>query len=252
MANASLVIGNWKMNGNAALTRSMTDALRSAQQPTDSVKVVVCPPFTLLGELTRHCYYDNIAVGAQNVNANENGAHTGEVSIEMLKELGVEYVIIGHSERRAMYGDSDDVVAAKTAAATAAGLQAVLCVGEDKQQRDDDKTWHVVEQQLQAACEQLSAEQASKLVVAYEPIWAIGTGETATPAQAEQIHAQIRAWLTERFAAVGEKIEILYGGSVKADNAAELFAQQHIDGGLIGGASLKEDQFVAIVQAAQG
>lgn len=252
MANASLVIGNWKMNGSQALTRSMAAALRTSMTACADVSVVVCPPFTLLSELTQHCYYDNIAVGAQNVNANENGAHTGEVSLSMLKELAVEYVIVGHSERRAMYGDDNAVVAAKVAAVTDANLHAVLCVGEDKQQRDEDKTWQVVEQQLQAACEELSAEQAGKLVVAYEPIWAIGTGETATPEQAEQVHAKIREWLVTRFAAVGEKIEILYGGSVKADNAAELFAQQHIDGGLIGGASLKEDQFVAIVQAAQG
>lgn len=252
MANASLVIGNWKMNGSQTLTRSMAGALRAAVPACGDTKVVVCPPFTLLGDLTRQCYYDNIAVGAQNVNANENGAHTGEVSLTMLKELAVEYVIVGHSERRAMYGDDDTAVAAKVAAVTDAKLIAVLCVGEDKQQRDEGNTWQVVEQQLQAACEGLSAEQASKLVIAYEPIWAIGTGETATPEQAEQVHANIREWLVQRFAAVGEKIEILYGGSVKADNAAELFAQQHIDGGLIGGASLKEDQFVAIVQAAQG
>lgn len=252
MANASLVIGNWKMNGNQQLVRSMTDALRATVPSCGDVKVVMCPPFTLLSDLTRTCYYDNIAVGAQNVNANENGAHTGEVSLSMLKELAVEYVIVGHSERRAMYGDDNDTVAEKVTAVTAANLHAVLCVGEDKQQHDDGKTWPVVEQQLTSACEGLSAQQATHLVIAYEPIWAIGTGETATPEQAEQVHEKIRQWLTQRFAAVGEKIEILYGGSVKADNAAELFAQQHIDGGLIGGASLKEDQFVAIVQAAQG
>ncbi|TDP39006.1 triosephosphate isomerase [Idiomarina aquatica] len=252
MANASLVIGNWKMNGSQALTRSMADALRAAVPSCGDTKVVVCPPYTLLAELTRHCYYDGIAVGAQNVNANENGAHTGEVSLTMLKELAVEYVIVGHSERRAMYGDDNSAVAAKVTAVTQAKLNAVLCVGEDKQQYDAGNTWQVVEQQLQAACAELTPEQAAKLVVAYEPIWAIGTGETATPAQAEEVHANIRQWLVKRFAAIGEKIEILYGGSVKADNAAELFAQQHIDGGLIGGASLKEDQFVAIVQAAQG
>ena len=252
MANASLIIGNWKMNGGSARTRSMSAALRDVIPNNGDVTVVICPPFTLLSELSQQCYYDNIAIGAQNVNAHDNGAHTGEISLSMLKDLAVEYVIVGHSERRAMYGDSDKAVAEKVAAVTQAGLTAVLCVGEDKQQRDDDKTWQVVEQQLQAACDGLSAKQAANLVVAYEPIWAIGTGETATPAQAEQLHAQIREWLIQRFAAVGEKTEILYGGSVKADNAAELFSQKNIDGGLIGGASLKEDQFAAIVQAAQG
>ncbi|RUO77204.1 triose-phosphate isomerase [Idiomarina seosinensis] len=252
MANASLVIGNWKMNGNAALTRSMTAALREQQEPTANVKVVVCPPFTLLGELTRHCYYDNIAVGAQNVNAHNNGAHTGEISLAMLQELGVEYVIVGHSERRAMYAEDNAAIAAKVTAVTAAGLTAVLCVGEDKEQRNNDQTWSVIEQQLSAACNELSRQQASKLVVAYEPVWAIGTGETATPEQAQQVHSKIRGWLKQQFDAVGDETEILYGGSVKADNAAELFAQQDIDGGLIGGASLKEQDFVAIVQAAQG
>ncbi|MGM0524924.1 MAG: triose-phosphate isomerase [Pseudomonadota bacterium] len=252
MANASLVIGNWKMNGNAALTRSMTAALREQQEPTANVKVVVCPPFTLLGELTRHCYYDNIAVGAQNVNAHKNGAHTGEISLAMLQEFGVEYVIVGHSERRAIYAEDNDSVAAKVTAVTAAGLTAVLCVGEGKEQRNNDQTWAVIEQQLTTACEKLSRSQASKLVVAYEPVWAIGTGETATPEQAQQVHSKIRGWLKQQFDAVGDETEILYGGSVKADNAAELFAQQDIDGGLIGGASLKEQDFVAIVQAAQG
>lgn len=252
MANASLVIGNWKMNGSLALTRSMTEALRQVQDSTSAVKVVVCPPFTLLGEMTRHCYYDNFAVGAQTVNANDNGAHTGEISISMLKELGVEYVLIGHSERRAMYGENLDCVASKTHTATANGLKTVLCVGEDKQQRDNGDTWSVVQQQLETACQELTKEQAQQLVIAYEPVWAIGTGETATPEQAQEVHAKIRAWLVERFDSLGERLEILYGGSVKADNAASLFEQKDIDGGLIGGASLKEADFKAIIQAAQG
>lgn len=252
MANASLVIGNWKMNGNLALTQSMTEALRQHQQPTDGVKVVICPPYTLLGELTRQCYYDNIAVGAQNVNANDSGAFTGEVSVNMLQELNVEYVIVGHSERRALYAESDAQVAEKVAAATKAGLTTVLCVGENKEQRDADQTWSVIEQQLTSACQSLAKEQVAKLVVAYEPVWAIGTGETASPEQAQGVHQQIRAWLAEQFDTLGAQVELLYGGSLKADNAGQLFAQKDIDGGLIGGASLKTDDFVAIYQAAQG
>lgn len=252
MARAALVIGNWKMNGSVALTRIMSEALREQQQLTTAVKVVVCPPFTLLAELTRQCFYDNFAVGAQNVNAEPNGAHTGEVSVSMLQELGVEYALIGHSERRAQNAETDAIIAAKVAAATTAGMTAVLCVGENQQQRQQQQTWTVVERQLASACEGLTAEQAAKLVVAYEPVWAIGTGESASPQQAQQVHGQIRQWLVNQFGPIGENREILYGGSVKADNAAELFAQEDIDGGLIGGASLKTEDFVAIIQAAQG
>ncbi|WP_404402303.1 triose-phosphate isomerase [Idiomarina seosinensis] len=252
MSKAALVIGNWKMNGSAALVRTMSEALREQPQLTSAVNVVICPPFTLLAELTRQCFYDNIAVGAQTVNAQDNGAHTGEISVSMLQELGVEYVLIGHSERRACYAETNPVIAAKLNTATAAGLTAVLCVGEDKQQREQQQTWEVIEQQLASACDELTDTQAARLVVAYEPVWAIGTGETATPEQAQHVHSQIRQWLVKRFGSIGEKIEILYGGSVKADNAAQLFAQEDIDGGLIGGASLKKQDFVAIIQAAQG
>ncbi|MEC7642209.1 triose-phosphate isomerase [Idiomarina sp.] len=252
MSNAPLVIANWKMNGNRALTRTMSEVLRDNQADFNGVKVVVCPPFTLLAEMAGHIYYDEIALGAQNVSEHESGAHTGEISVAMLQELGVEYVLLGHSERRAEQQESDQVIAAKAAAVTQAGLTAVVCVGEDKSQREADKTWSVIQAQLENSLANLSAKQMAHVVVAYEPVWAIGTGETASPAQAQEVHAKIRGWLVENYQQVGAKVPLLYGGSVKANNAESLFSEADINGGLIGGASLKGDEFSEICRAAKG
>ena len=252
MSNASLVIANWKMNGNRALTREMSEILRDNQADFKGVKVVVCPPYTLLADMAGHIYYDEIALGAQNVSQHENGAHTGEISVAMLQELGVEYVLLGHSERRAEQQESNEAIAAKAAAVTQAGLTAVVCVGEDKSQREADKTWSVIQAQLEESLAGLSAKQMARVVVAYEPIWAIGTGETASPVQAQEVHAKIRGWLVENYQQVGARVPLLYGGSVKANNAESLFSEADINGGLIGGASLKGDEFSAICRAAKG
>ena len=251
MSNASLVIANWKMNGNRALTRNMSEVLRDNQADFKGVNVVICPPYTLLSEMAGHIYYDDVALGAQNVRY-ESGAHTGEVSVAMLQELRVEYVLLGHSERSAEQHESDQLVAAKAATVTQAGLTAVICVGEDKAQREADNTWSVIQAQLEKSLAGLSAKQMARVVVAYEPIWAIGTGETASPAQAQEVHAKIRGWLVENYQQVGAKTPLLYGGSVKANNAESLFSEADINGGLIGGASLNGEDFCAICRAAKG
>ncbi|WP_300317055.1 triose-phosphate isomerase [Idiomarina sp.] len=252
MPNASLVIANWKMNGNKALAKEMVTSLRDNQEQFRAVDVVVCPPFTLISDLTRECYYDDIAVGAQTVSEHESGAYTGEVSTSQLKEAGVSYVLVGHSERRQLFAESDEQINQKVKAILSANLKAVLCVGENKSQRDAGETWNVVSQQVRNALQGIAAESAGKIVVAYEPVWAIGTGETATPEQAQEVHEKLRAQVVELFGEVGNKLPLLYGGSVKPDNAKELFSQKDIDGGLIGGASLKTDDFLSICQAAQG
>ncbi|WP_417439467.1 triose-phosphate isomerase [Idiomarina abyssalis] len=252
MPNASLVIANWKMNGNRELTKTMSVALREKLSQLQKVKIVVCPPFTLISELASQCYYDDIAIGAQNVSEHASGAYTGETSTTQLQEFGVSYVLVGHSERRQLFAETDDKVNEKALATVNAGMTAVICVGENKAQRDEGNTWKVVAEQAKAALANLPKEKAGKVVLAYEPVWAIGTGKTASPEQAQDVHAKLRTLLVEQFGAIGEKMPLLYGGSVKADNAAELFAQKDIDGGLIGGASLKESDFVAICQAAQG
>lgn len=225
MPNASLVIANWKMNGNRELTKTMSAALREKLNQLQQVKLVICPPFTLIGELANQCYYDDIAIGAQNVSEHTGGAFTGEISTAQLQEFGVSYVLVGHSERRQLFAETDKMVNEKALATVNAGMTAVICVGENKAQRDEGNT-EVVAQQAQAALADLPKEQAGKIVLAYEPVWAIGTGETASPEQAQDVHAKLRALLVEQFGAIGEKMPLLYGGSVKADNAAELFAQK--------------------------
>lgn len=252
MPNASLVIANWKMNGSRELVKSLSATLRDERSQFQDVSVVICPPFTLISELAGQCYYDDIAVGAQNVSERDAGAYTGEVSTHQLQELGVNYVLVGHSERRQWFAETNEVVNAKALAALNSDMTAVICVGENKAQRDEGKTWDVVCEQTRSALANVPKEKAGKIVLAYEPVWAIGTGETASPQQAQDVHEKLRALVTEQFGAIGEKIALLYGGSVKADNAAELFTQKDIDGGLIGGASLKASDFVTICQAAQG
>lgn len=246
-----LVIGNWKMNGNTQLVQQVTTALREQADSYAGVDVAICPPATLLAALSSACYYDEIAVGAQNVSEYDSGAHTGELSMLQFQEFAVQYVLVGHSERRQFYGDDDVRVAAKTKAIIAAGAKAVVCVGETNEQRQQGATKQVVAEQLQHALQDLPQIGPSQLVIAYEPVWAIGTGETATPEQAQDVHAFIRAELKKFKITDADLIPLLYGGSVKPDNAASLFAEQDIDGGLIGGASLAADDFIAICQAAR-
>jgi triosephosphate isomerase len=215
------------------------------------VDVAVCPPSVYLHDVGAAIRGSSIGLGAQNVNQAADGAFTGEISCGMLKDLGCSYVILGHSERRAIFGETDSMVNEKLKAVLKAGLTPIVCVGETLEQREAGKTQSVVQGQCTGSLAGLTGEEMAATVLAYEPVWAIGTGKTATPAQAEEVHADIRGLLTKQFgASVAEKVVIQYGGSVKADNAMDLLSQPNIDGALVGGASLKSDSFLAIIRAA--
>jgi len=239
MSRNRLVVGNWKMHGSRAANKALLDALLAGLGGADGVECAVCPPFPYLQQVSERLKGSALACGAQNVSEHEQGAFTGEVSAAMLAEFGCRYVIVGHSERRQLYGESDARVAAKFAAAQRAGLTPILCVGETLEEREAGKTEDVVARQLDA----VAIDPNARAVLAYEPVWAIGTGRNATPQQAQAVHAFLRKKL-----APGTRI--LYGGSVKAQNAAALFAMPDIDGGLIGGASLAAQDFIGIVKAA--
>jgi len=249
----ALVAGNWKMNGRVARNDELvTDVLAGLVERglMDRVDVMVFPPSVYIGQVKAVARGSALAVGAQNLCEFDDGAYTGELSAGMLIDSGCSAVLIGHSERRAMFGDSDQRVAAKVGAALAAGLTPVLCLGESLEQRDAGETLSVVSAQFDAAVAGLDVADISRLVLAYEPVWAIGTGRTASPEQAQEVHAHLRTLLAGFGRDVAERVRILYGGSVNADNAAALFEQQDIDGGLIGGASLKAKDFLVICQAA--
>lgn len=251
----SLVAGNWKMNGSKSSIDSLMDGLVSglasnAEAVAEAIDILVCPPAVYLSQVAEKTAASAIEVGAQNVSQFESGAYTGELSLAMLSEFECSYVIVGHSERRALFGETDAQVAEKCEAALAAGVTPILCVGETLAQRDAGDALTVVTTQVNAVLERCGIKAFEKLVVAYEPVWAIGTGRTATPEQAQEVHAAIRAVLTDADEQVAAATRILYGGSVNAANAAELFSQQDIDGGLVGGASLKVDDFLAICTAA--
>jgi triosephosphate isomerase len=249
-AMKKLVVGNWKMHGsreaNVALIQGLLAADLAASAPR--AEVAVCPPFVYLSEVVAALQGSAIGVGSQDVSVQAQGAYTGEVSAPMLKDIGVRYAIVGHSERRSYHGEGDQLVADKAKAALAQGLTPIVCVGETLAEREAGQTEAVVSRQLKAVIDTLG-DDIVRTVVAYEPVWAIGTGKTATPAQAQAVHAALRAQLSAALAAAS-RVPLLYGGSVKADNAAELFAQPDIDGGLIGGASLKAADFAAIAKAA--
>ncbi|NQZ33019.1 MAG: triose-phosphate isomerase [Oceanospirillaceae bacterium] len=243
-----MVAGNWKMNGASEFASLMSTQLNQHAASIGSVDVVVCPPTLYLAQVQNDAI--SYASAAQNVHFEEAGAYTGETSVAMLKDLGVEYVLVGHSERREMFADTDAVVANKVAAVIARSLVPILCIGESLEQRRNGEAFEVVKKQLLSALQAVTLK-GGEVVVAYEPIWAIGTGETATPEQAQEIHAYIRSVLAAEISAqVAEKTRILYGGSVSAATAAELFSQQDIDGGLVGGASLKIADFKTICSAA--
>jgi triosephosphate isomerase (TIM) len=242
------IAANWKMHKTAAEAASFVDALlpRIAATRND---VVICPPYTALSAVVERRYGTAVKVAAQNMHEEEAGAFTGEVSAPMLVELDVEAVILGHSERRQRFGETDEALARKVPAALAAGLEPILCVGESEAARDGGETEAVLERQLQTDLAALESTQIDRVVVAYEPIWAIGTGRTATPEQAQEASAFIRDVLRLRGAAV-DRVRILYGGSVKPANAAELLSLPDVDGALVGGASLDPEEFAAIVEAA--
>ena len=247
----TLVVGNWKMHGDKAAIAELLSTLRSMLGRTSSstTQVAVCPPFVYLEAVRQQLEGSDISLGAQNLSTEIKGAFTGEVAGEMLRDVGCRYVIVGHSERRQLYQESDALVATKVAAALRAGLTPILCVGETLKQREAGSTLSVIEAQLGAVFTQLGSA-IEQTVIAYEPVWAIGTGQTATPEQAQKVHAFIRRLLAAATTKAAE-ISILYGGSVKADNAATLFAQPDIDGGLVGGASLNAEEFAAICRAAE-
>jgi triosephosphate isomerase len=244
-----LVVGNWKMHGsrsgNAALLSAIVAGLGEAQ-----AACAVCVPAPYLAQCEAALSGSPVGWGAQDVSAHAGGAFTGEVSAAMLADFGCRYVIVGHSERRAYHAESDELVAKKAVAALGAGITPIVCVGETLAQREAGQTVEVVSAQLGAVLTLLDAGAVSGIVLAYEPVWAIGTGKTATPEMAQQVHAQLRAQLKQKNADAAGAVQILYGGSMKPDNAGELMAQPDIDGGLIGGASLKAADFLAIVHAA--
>ena len=240
------------MHGTRAAATDLVGAIKQGMGEGIKAEVVICPPHVYLADVARLVSATSIALGAQNLSAEAGeGAYTGEVSGAMLKDVGSRYVIVGHSERRALYGESDAVVAKKFFAARAAALVPILCVGELLEERESDRTETVIGRQLDAVLNHPGALAAlAEAVIAYEPVWAIGTGRTATPAQAQDVHAFIRARIAAHDPALAERMRIVYGGSVKANNAAELFAMGDIDGGLIGGASLDGGQFLTICRAA--
>ena len=242
-----LVAGNWKMHGNLAENAALLEALKPALA---GIEAVVCVPFPYLAQVQSALAGSSIAWGAQNVSEQSKGAFTGEVSTSMLLDFGCKYVIVGHSERRSLYGESDELVPKKYMAAQAAGLTPILCVGESLEERESGVTEAVVARQLDAVINAAGVASLGRAVVAYEPVWAIGTGKTASPEQAQAVHAFIRGKIAALDAAVAHGLVIQYGGSVKAANAAELMVQPDIDGGLIGGASLVADEFIAICRAA--
>jgi len=245
-----IVAGNWKMNGTRASATSLLTALKQSLGDCALADVIVFPPAILLEQTQRILADSAINWGGQNLALAESGAFTGEISGAMLADFGCRYVLVGHSERRALYGENNEVVAKKFALAQAAGLTPVLCVGETLQQRDDGGTQDVVGYQLAQVLDRNGGVDAlNNAIIAYEPVWAIGTGLTATPEQAQEVHAALRAQVAKQNASIAERVRILYGGSAKASNAKALFSMPDIDGGLIGGASLDAQEFIEIYQS---
>ncbi len=245
-----LVAGNWKLNGSLASTRELLAGIKAGIGEVTRAEVVVCPPYILIPEVQAQLTGSPIAWGGQNISTERSGAFTGEVSAAMLLDFGCKYTLVGHSERRTLYGEDNALVAKKFAVARAAGLIPILCIGETLEERQQGITEEVVGGQLAAVIDLEGVAVLADAVVAYEPVWAIGTGMTASPEQAQAVHAAIRAQVAQRDAEVAGGLRILYGGSMKPGNAAELMAQNDIDGGLIGGAALKADDFLAICKAA--
>ena len=244
----TIVAGNWKMNASKDSVESLvTDILLGASDV--STEVIVCAPFPYLSQVEALIEGSNLMLGAQNLNVNASGAFTGEVSAEMIKDFGANHVIVGHSERRSLYGETSEIVAEKTKAAIDSGLTPILCLGESFDQRESGKTESVVSEQLNKVIKMVGIEAFNNIIIAYEPVWAIGTGMTATPEQAQAVHKFIRDLLASSSQDIADKTAILYGGSMNAGNAVELISCADIDGGLIGGAALKAEDFLQICKA---
>ena len=244
----TIVAGNWKMNASKDSVESLvTDILSGASDV--SAEIIVCAPFPYLSQVEALIEGSNLMLGAQNLNMNASGAFTGEVSAEMIKDFGANHVIVGHSERRSLYGETSEIVAEKTKAAIDSGLTPILCLGESLDQRESGKTESVVSEQLNKVIKMVGIEAFNNIIIAYEPVWAIGTGMTATPEQAQAVHKFIRDLLASSSQDIADKTAILYGGSMNASNAVELISCADIDGGLIGGAALKAEDFLQICKA---
>jgi triosephosphate isomerase len=245
-----LVAGNWKMNGSTDSVSALIEGIKAGIDSVTTAEMAVCPPYVYIPQVAAMLAGSAVSVGAQDVSDQEAGAYTGEVAPGMLSDIGCKYAIVGHSERRSIYGESDEFTASKFAAARKAGLLPILCVGELLEEREQGITEQVVDRQLDAVINLEGVGAFGSAVIAYEPVWAIGTGKTATPGQAQDVHAFIRGKLAGLDQSVADGVQILYGGSMNPGNAAELLAMPDIDGGLIGGASLKADDFLAIGKAA--
>ncbi|HOC10067.1 MULTISPECIES: triose-phosphate isomerase [Thermomonas] len=242
-----IVAGNWKLQGSREFAAALVDAIKAGAPA--GVGLIVLPPYPYLGEVLARCAGADIAVGAQDVSAHAKGAYTGEVAAAMLADVGARYTLVGHSERRQYHAESSELVAQKFRAAQAAGITPILCVGERLEEREAGQTEAVIASQLRPVLDLVGVAAFADAVVAYEPVWAIGTGRTASPEQAQAVHAFIRSQVADRDAKIADSLPLLYGGSVKPDNAASLFAQADVDGGLIGGASLVAADFLAIATA---
>jgi triosephosphate isomerase len=249
----TLIAGNWKMNTNRASARELAQGIAHRSDEAPAVDLLVCPPSVYLTEVAQALTGSRVEWGAQNMYHEPEGAFTGEISAGMLKDVGAKYVILGHSERRHILGETDADVNRKTRAALAAGLVPIVCVGELLAEREAGRTADVIRTQFEGSLAEISAQNMAHVVIAYEPVWAIGTGKVATPDQAEEVHADLRSLLQEHYnQELSAAVRILYGGSVKPSNAAELLGQPNVDGALVGGASLKVDDFLGIAAAQQG
>ncbi|MBN3038449.1 MAG: triose-phosphate isomerase [Candidatus Omnitrophica bacterium] len=247
-----IIAGNWKLNKNIKETVELLEALKKELADIKDVDIAVCPVFTSLVDAAKAIEGSNIKLGAQNVYWEDSGAYTGEIAPAMLKEIGCTYVIIGHSERRTYFGESNETVNKKIKAALVHGLLPIMCIGERLEEREQGKTFAVLEDHLQGGLEGISADDMLKIIIAYEPVWAIGTGKTATPQQAQEAHKYIRDFLKKKYNEdIAAAVRIQYGGSVKPANISELMAQEDLDGALVGGASLKVDSFSQIVKGAR-
>ncbi len=248
----TVIAGNWKMNNDLKESEKLIVELKNLlKNEKPNCDVIVCPPFTSLSEASKLVSGSSIKLGAQNMHFEENGAFTGEISASMLKSVGCEYVILGHSERRHIFGESDEVINKKIKKALAAGLKPIFCIGELLEERENGTTNDVVKRQVLKGLDGISADDMKNIIVAYEPVWAIGTGKTASPAQAQEVHEFIRDLIEIDYSLeVANDLVIQYGGSVKPDNAKELLSQKDIDGALVGGACLKADSFLGIIKGA--
>ena len=244
----TIVAGNWKMNASKETVNSLIEGILSGVNETTS-EVIVCAPFPYLSQVESLINKSKLMLGAQNLNVNPAGAYTGEVSADMIKDFGAQHVIVGHSERRSLYGETNAIVAEKTKAAIGAGLTPLLCVGESLEDRESGKTEAIVEEQINAVIDLIGIEAFDQVIIAYEPVWAIGTGLTASPEQAQTVHLFIRNLLANSSEKIAKRTPILYGGSMNAANAADLISCSDIDGGLIGGAALKAEDFLQICKA---